>query len=211
MTNDPAAVRPKSSVNDDDDVEHVIRELDARVRADLAHDAPPLSIPVATWALRLIEQAARCFTYRDIEPEEIATALSVPPPDAPTASRFYSADLFLRYLPDIARLARSAGPDDPLVRQLDMIGCGWPLSSVGMADVTCELGAVEAVLANPCLRQLYVDRVIERQDTSRLQLAAVRAAVREALGAHVELAQGIVKKIDEIDKRVAEEVSDVSN
>jgi hypothetical protein len=55
------------------------------------------------------------------------------------------------------------------------------------------VGAVESAsfLSHPSLRQLYVDRILARADTSRLADKAVREAVQMALGAFPELAPGI--------------------
>jgi len=113
------------------------------------------------------------------------------PPDPVTC---YSVDLLLRYLPDVAAMAHGIAEDDPLVESLRELGRQWPLSSVGMP----ELGTVDpgAFVDDPSLRALYVDRILERRDTSRLDHPAVRAAVQAALGLHHELAPEIISALE---------------
>jgi len=65
------------------------------------------------------------------------------------------------------------------------IARAWPLSSVGVAGVSDV--DVDPFIDHPSLRRLYADRIVERRDASRLGDPRVRAAVREAIGAHDEL------------------------
>ena len=133
-------------------------------------------------ALGLIEAA----DLREVDAASVQQALAAPCPRPPSASVCYSADLSLRYLPDLLSLARGIAPDDPLVAGLTALARAWPLSSVGVAGM--EDLDVSAFVDHPSLRQLYVDRIIERGDVSRLKHPAVRAAVGEALGAYPDLA-----------------------
>ena len=96
--------------------------------------------------------------FREIEGKSRAV-LAVPCPEPPSPSVCYSADLSLRYLPDLLSLAKGIASDDPLVHGLHAICRSWPLSSVGVPDVG-ELDT-GAFLSHPTLRRLYVDRIIE--------------------------------------------------
>ncbi len=205
------------------ELEAAIRELDAAERLELPHTPPRLSIATAAWALSFIEKACRFLVYREFDAETIAAATSVAGPavlpssvgtatfgsealeaSCPAASpaeRAYSADLFLRYLPDITRLARGVGERDPLVDQLQRMAEHWPLSSVGMSGVTCAPDDLDPILSNPSLCRLYVDRIIERSDTTRLQPPTVREAVRVALGAYPSLAPAISEAMKGIEEQ----------
>lgn len=171
------------------------RELDAAAqtlesfeidyRRELAHAPPGLSRPAMLWGARCVRRAASLLSYREIDADRMRSNLAEPCPEPPTASVVYSVDLCLRFLPDLMRLARAASPDDPLVAILKLWGEQWPLSSVGMA-VTVS-GPLDW-LSEPCLRQLYVDRIVAEQDESRLADEATRQAVRQTLGRHHQLA-----------------------
>ena len=169
-----------------DDVEAAVQELDAAAREEMAFTAPQLNPMVAAWALGLIYRACQALVFREIEATSVEGTLTAPCPRPPSPSVCYSADLSLRYLPDLLSLARGIAPSDPLVAGLTALSRAWPLSSVGTAGM--EDVDVAAFVDHPSLRQLYVDRIIERGDVSRLKHPAVRAAVGEALGAYPDLA-----------------------
>jgi len=182
----------------DKDIASAIRSLDAETRADLAGDAPPLSLPTTTWAFALLENACRYLVYREYEVEDIAAAFAERCPEPPSPSACYSADLFLRYLPDVTRLARGVGEADPLVEYLLAVARTWPLSSIGVEGIEIEDAALQPILSHPTLLQLYVDRIIERNDASRRGNETVREAIRYALGAHDHLAPQIAKAIGHV-------------
>jgi hypothetical protein len=171
-----------------DDCAEAVAAFDARAGAELAGDAPALNVPAAAWGLRMFVDSCRFLVYRDIEAGTIARTLSRPCPAAASADVWYSADLFLRYLPDLVRLARAAGESDVLVDHLLRLARDWPLSSVGIGGVEVNAGDVEKMMRHPALGQLYIDRIIERRDATRLAPPAVRAALQATLGNYPELA-----------------------
>jgi hypothetical protein len=118
-------------------------------------------------------------------------AAACPPGDP--QSVHYSVDLTFRYLPDLYKLARSASQQDVLLTHLARWAVDWPLSSVGMAGV--EPVELDDWVNDPCLLGLYVDRVIARNDVSRLGDRRVREAVEQALGLFPDLAPKIARAI----------------
>ena len=56
----------------------------------------------------------------------------------------------------------------------------WPLSSVGLPNVTPK--SIEPIIRHPCLLGIYRDRIIARQDRSRLGDPRVDEAVKQAIG-----------------------------
>ena len=107
----------------------------------------------------------------------------------------YSADIAFSYLPDLFQLARGISPDDPLVQAMRELARQWPLSSVGIPI----LGDVDPApfIENPCLRELYIERILQRRDRSRLKYPAVRAAIRRAVGAYHDLAPEMMTAISQ--------------
>jgi hypothetical protein len=167
----------------------ILHSLDAAARPDIAHDAPPLLPDVALWAAERLYRACQFLVYRDVNADDVRASFAVPCPQPPSPAVCYSADLVLRHHADVHTLARGVARDDPLVDGLLTLARTWPLSSVGIPEV----GKVDAsaFVGHPGLRRLYADRIIERNDRSRLDDPAVLAAVREALGAFPSLAPGI--------------------
>ena len=171
------------------DIGDAVREMDAAARQEMAFDPPALDPPSAMWALTVLYRACQALVFREIDAASVERGLAAPCPQPPSPLVCYSADLSLRYVPDLLSLARGIAPDDPLVAGLTALARAWPLSSVGVPGLD-DVDA-SAFVDHPSLRQLYVDRIIERGDVSRLKHPAVRAAVGEALGAYPDLAPRI--------------------
>ena len=174
-------------------VEKAIRDIDAVWRNDLAYDAPVLSMPAAVWAATQMYRACQFLIFREIEATILEKYLADPCPQSPAPSICYSADLSFRLLPELVNLARGLSEDDPLVRSLMTLCRAWPLSSVGVANV--GLIDIDTFIEDRCLRRLYVDRIIERNDQSRLGDPRVADVARETLGAYPELAPSIAKAV----------------
>ena len=96
------------------------------------------------------------------------------------------------------RLARAKSQDDPFVAHLNGLATSWPLSSVGIADVATDSQEIDVtpIVGSRSLLALYVDRIIARDDVSRLEDLRIRDAVAGALGLFPELAPKIASTLD---------------
>lgn len=163
----------------------LLSQFELEYRTDLPGQSPPISRHSALWGLTSVYRACSLLAYRAYNAEQVEIALNLPCPETHSPQTVYSVDLTFRFLPDLVRLARAASPDDPLVHLLMRWAQQWPLSSVGISGVTVE--SPLAWLTDPCLRQMYVDRILHMQDESRLTDSQTREAVLESLGKHPEL------------------------
>jgi hypothetical protein len=184
------------SVDDQQRAIGVLREFERYDRANWPDGQPEFSEQVGLWSANLLYRACHFVVGRDANPESLERALTVKSPEPPAASAHYSADLSLRFLPDVFKLARAAAADDPLVEMLLNLAKQWPLASVGMTavrnvDVSC-------IVRNPCLLQMYVDRLISRSDLSRLNHPTVREAAQASLGLYPDLAPAISAEIERL-------------
>ncbi len=207
----PATVPPGAPVDGRDwaAAGEVIGTMDFVARTEMAYEAPRFIAEVARWAAERLYRACQFLVYREVEAAEVRDGCAAPCP-APAAAAgaiapdmCYSADLVLRYLPDVFALARGVAREDPLIDGLQSLARAWPLSSVGMPDLG-ELD-VTAFIRHPGLRRLYADRIIERNDRSRLGDPAVVAAVREAIGGFPALAPSICAALAPTPGRALEE------
>jgi hypothetical protein len=73
------------------------------------------------------------------------------------AAEHLSADLVLRYLPQVYRRARARDPSDPLAALLCTILCGWPLSGVLSEVEEAPLTSLD-LGGHPGLQLLYAER-----------------------------------------------------
>lgn len=180
-------------------VVEVVRELDRARRLEMAGDAPALRPAVAAWAVGVLYSACHALAYRDVEAEDVVRSVGRESPEAASPAVCYSADLALAYLPDVVALARGLAEGDPLVDALMKVCRQWPLSSVGVAG----MGDVDVsgLVGDASLKRLYVDRIIERGDVSRVTAGVVKEAVRAAVGGYPELAPAAVRRA--IEEKVA--------
>lgn len=171
----------------------VLESFELEYRMELAFVPPSLSRPALLWAAQSVQRACSLLTYREFSADQIQTALAIPCPEEPSFAVVYSVDLTMRFLPDLVRLARAASSDDPLNKFLMDWAEQWPLSSVGIGGVTPR-GPL-TFLDHPCLRQLYIDRILVEQDESRLSDPQTRDAVLAATGLHSQLAPKLAAKL----------------
>lgn len=163
-------------------------------RLEFPGEAPAFDAPAANWAATVFYRAAQAAVFRDVPEPILHDGLSLTcPTTGNEAARHYSVDLVFRFLPDLAVLARHASPDDPLLQVLQTWANHWPLSSVGMKGV--EPASVNAIARHAGLLQLYVDRILAREDFSRLADPRVQTAVRKSVGAYAELSPALAKHL----------------
>ena len=112
---------------------------------------------VACAAAEFLRQAAWALVNHDERVNDLMKRLKMPVSPR-SASHHLSADLTLRYLPQVLRRARGLDPSDPLVAQLTSELRHWPLSGV-LADV--ELGPLGPLDfdGHPGLMLLYAERL----------------------------------------------------
>jgi hypothetical protein len=175
------------------EVQVQLEEYEREYRSDLPHTPPEISPAAMLWAAMMVHRACSVLIYRDVNADQIQAALSVPCPEPATPQVVYSVDLTFRFLPDLMRMARAASPDDPLVTALGRWASEWPLSSVGITAIQ-DLHA-PTFLDHPCLRQLYVDRILADQDETRLDDPATKAAVQESIGRYRQLTPKLATKL----------------
>jgi hypothetical protein len=169
--------------------------LDQLVRPTLAFDPPGLIPEAGEWAFVVLYQACQALVYREMEADVVRGIFKARPPRAAGPGVCYAADLLLRCLPELIGLARGIAADDPLVEGLMGLARDWPLSSVGVREVgKVDIGRF---MRDRSLRRLYADRIIQRGDVGRMDDPAAREAVREALGAHAELAPAVARALEE--------------
>lgn len=191
-----AAPTEKVNTQDLQATEEALREQDAASRLEGPAGLPELDITVALWGVKTFHGACQLVVFRQLDEQAIAELLPPVPKPGNPQSRHWSADLTLRFLPDLLRQASAISEEDPLVRQLRSLAYQWPLSSVGIEGVTPE--HVDELAASPALLQLYVDRILARKDFPRLQHPLVREAARKSVGIHAELWPDLAKYSDPV-------------
>ena len=101
-------------------------------------------------------------------------------------SQILSADLTLRFLPIVLQQADDIDPEDPLIELIEQVLTLWHYSSIGYLLKEEDLD-FESILKNPCLLQLYTNRVIEKKADDLAQKPQLQKHIKASLGDYKEL------------------------
>jgi hypothetical protein len=181
----------------------VVVELNQRAETELAGEGPGFSSETALWAATLLYQICQFIVCREMGEGQMAAAFANQCPAARGPESDWSADILFRHLPALIRLSQQLSNGDPLVQELKKLAGAWPLSTVGVSELTGL--NLDTFIGHPALARLYADRVVAAADTSRLGDPRLDDLLRADLGIHNELAPEIAKKLFRKDEgRVAE-------
>jgi len=159
---------------------------------------PPFEQEAAVWAAKIVYRAAQLLLSRDQNNKDLGQLLADYPATIDAAAML-SADLCLRCLPDVVAKAREINPDDALAPMLEDVLRTWHYSGIGSFKGV-EVFDWAPVLANDCLRRLYVDRVIGRRVAVLANSPVLRSEVRAALGDHSDYFWKDLRQYDESDR-----------
>ncbi len=165
------------------DAAETVAYLQEQYRAEsleYPYTAPPFDAAAALWAAKTINMAAQLLLYRENKPDDLGTLFPAFKREIDAACML-SADLCLRFLPDTLRELKIIDSLDPLILILEDILEQWHYSGI---HYPLDLSKVnpEAGLADPCMRQLYLDRIIHYKTISLAQHELFRHHISAALG-----------------------------
>ncbi|MGH1339172.1 MAG: hypothetical protein ACRBFS_23850 [Aureispira sp.] len=143
------------------------------------HQTPDFDAAAANWAALLLYYAAQAILNRQATLEDIASLFTTYT-GAKTPSSVLSVDLSLRFLPSLLDKLKAINPDDGLILLLEQQLEEWPYSAIGYPIQQLP----QQKLDDPCLLQLYADRIIAKKDTRLLIVPRLLETVRASLGAH---------------------------
>ena len=126
-------------------------------RLDVAGPPIVFDADAALRAAELVRQAGWFLVNRS-EPVEVMEATLAIPGVPRSAGEHLSADLTLRFLPQVQRRARSIAPGDRLSNLLADVLRAWPLSGV-LSDIEEGPGEVGDLGGHPGLWMLYAERL----------------------------------------------------
>lgn len=142
----------------------------------------------ALWAAQTIYTAAQLMLYRKDEEKVLPTLL----PDFPekiTDSAILSADLYLRFLPEILRQLKLIDMEDELIVILEKHLTKWHYSGISY-PLSMDLLDFEPILAHPYLIQMYVDKVIALKRLDLAHHPDLTAFVRASMGIYTPVLWG---------------------
>jgi hypothetical protein len=169
-------------INESDAAETVayLQEQYRKESLEYPHSAPAFDAAAALWAAKTMNMAAQLLLYRENKPENLDCLF--PAFDRETDNgAVLSADLCLRFLPDTLRELKIIDSLDPLILILENMLAQWHYSGIHY-PLDLSKTNLENGLADPCMRQLYIDRIIHYKNISLAQHALFRKHIGAALG-----------------------------
>lgn len=155
---------------------------------------PKYNAESALWAAKTIYTACQILLYREHQVVELTNLLPLFAQPI-TTEAILSADLCLRFLPQILSEAKLIDPEDKVIPILESILNQWHYSGIGLILRLDNLD-FDPIFSNPCLEQLYIDRVIEKKDRKRAELPQMLEKVRATLGNYTDKYWNEFKKSD---------------
>ena len=142
--------------------------------------AVPFDAPGALWAAQTIFYSAQLLLIRENTIKDLATLFPEIKGEISLPAKL-SADLSLRFLPEIFAQLNIADSKDPLLPVLERFLKQFHYSSIG-SDITPEVTDWESELADPIFRKLYLDRVVAKKDYKRAEIPYINQLLHAAFG-----------------------------
>lgn len=161
--------------------EQLLRQFYSEDMLEMPALAPDFHAKAALGAAQYLYNAVQLIINRDLNAEAAENHLAcLPEPASPEI--IYSADLTLRYLPELFTLAKGLSPLDVVATKLKETAACWPFSSVGV-DIGAEY-TLEHIVGHPSLKFAYTDRILAKKDKNRAQHPLIKDLISEMLGAY---------------------------
>ncbi|MCF6406943.1 hypothetical protein L3C95_28850 [Chitinophaga filiformis] len=151
---------------------------------DMPGQVPPYDPEAALWAACYLYRAVQFVLIRRLGEEDIKAHL-LPFTGIPSAAAIYAADLTFRYMPGLFDLAKGLSPQDPLVKELEVMAAQWPFSMAAIPAVVPE--DLSVIMQHPSLKTAYIDRIIQAKDLRKCRHPECLPLVQEALGSYAAM------------------------
>lgn len=173
-----------SSAPEDEEVSAFLKSEYQKEALAYPGTVPVFDTAAALWAAKIVYVTAQLILYRENKEVDI---LSLLPDHAQTItpSGMLSADLCLRFVPDMLLQLKMIDSEDILIAHLERQMQLWHYSGIKYELATDDLDFT-VVMESPCLHQLYIDRIIEYRKLELATHLACRDSVLASLGDHTD-------------------------
>lgn len=147
--------------------------------------APPFDEEAALWAAKTLYISAQLILYRENRYTELSVLFHKFDGET-NPSTILSADLCLRFIPDMLTQLKLIDSEDELILILEALLYLWHYSGVCYSLNTNQLN-FEAITLNKCVHQLYINRIIEHKKLHLATLSVFKEHVASNLGMYSEV------------------------
>lgn len=144
-------------------------------------EVPEFNEAAAVWAAELVYISAQLLLNREKTIDEIGEFPDVYNAEI-SASAHLSADLCLRFLPEIIKKLEQIDKDDELIPKLKKYLEPWSYSAIGCLRDDDVVG--KTIFSTPCVRALYMQRLLERKQIHAITDSEIQESIRASVGLH---------------------------
>ncbi|MBM7421591.1 MULTISPECIES: hypothetical protein [Chryseobacterium] len=146
---------------EENDAEDFFESEFEKERLDFLSDKIPFNKEAAIWAAKILYHSAQLYLIRKDTAKDLEKLIPQYQGEK-DVSAILSADLSLRFLPQLLDALQVADSTDPLVKMLENISHQFHYSGIGL-DLNLEKINWEEELKDKTYRKLYLERIVEKK------------------------------------------------
>jgi hypothetical protein len=149
----------------------------------------------AVWAAKILYHSAQLYLIRENTEKNIENLIPVFKGSRDISS-ILSADLSLRFLPQIIVALNSVDPEDPLIAMLENILTQFHYSGIGY-DLDLKNVNWQEELKDTTYRKLYLERIVEKKDYKLAEIPFINKLITAEFGIYKDAFWRELKTITE--------------
>lgn len=154
-------------------------------RLEFLSDTLVCDTETAVWAAKIVYHSAQLHLIRENTAKDL-NKLIPSFKGKKDISAILSADLSLRFLPQIVSALQVSDPEDPLVKMLENILKQFHYSAVGF-DLDLEDTNWEEELKDKTYRKLYLERIVEKKSYQLAEIPYLNQLLIAEFGLHKDV------------------------
>lgn len=139
----------------------------------------------AVWAAKVVYHSAQLYLIRKDTAKDLEKLIPQFKGKRDTSS-ILSADLSLRFLPQIISALQNADPEDPLIKMLENILTQFHYSGIGW-DLDLEKINWEEELKDKTYRKLYLERIVEKKSYRLAEIPYINQLLMAEFGMYKDI------------------------
>ncbi|MDQ0595521.1 hypothetical protein QFZ37_003890 [Chryseobacterium ginsenosidimutans] len=173
------------SKNEEQDAADYFETEFEKERLEFLSDQINCDCETAVWAAKVLYHSAQLYLIRKDTAKNLATLIPQFNGKRNVAS-LLSADLSLRFLPQIMDALQNADPEDPLIKMLEIILKQFHYSGIGF-DLNLDKINWEEELKDKTYRKLYLERIVEKKAYNLAEIPYINQLLMAEFGMYKEI------------------------
>lgn len=172
----------KISIQEEEDAAAYFETEFEKERLEFLSDKVICNTKAAVWAAKVLYYSAQLYVIRENTEKDINDLITVFK-GRRDVSEILSADLSLRFLPQIIIALYSTDPEDVLIKMLENILTKFHYSGIGY-DLDLKDVNWEKELEDNTYRKLYLERIVEKRDYKLAEIPLINKLLVSEFGMH---------------------------